>query len=135
MKILIMGLPGSGKTTLATHLVTQLTSVEWINADIVRSQFNDWDFSINGRYRQCNRLKFLAESSTAEYVICDFVAPTEDIRKLFNADFTIFVDTCSTCKYVNTNQIFKPPLNYHIKVTTQNAEYWASVIKTLIDNH
>ena len=48
MKILIMGLPGAGKTTLAKELHSKIDSV-WINADQVRKKANDWDFSIDGR--------------------------------------------------------------------------------------
>ena len=50
-KILIMGLPGSGKTTLASKLVP-LIEAKWINADNVRKSANDWDFSSEGRKRK-----------------------------------------------------------------------------------
>ena len=49
--ILIMGLPGSGKTTLASELVS-LLKAKWLNADEVRKEANDWDFSEEGRKRQ-----------------------------------------------------------------------------------
>ena len=43
-KILIMGLPGSGKTYLAKEIYKSLNAV-WINADKVRNHFKDWDFT------------------------------------------------------------------------------------------
>lgn len=128
MKILIMGLPGSGKTTLATELVNQLGSVEWFNADKVRSQYNDWDFSKEGRLRQCNRMLELSNKSVAKYVICDFVAPTEEIRKMFNADVTIFVDTIDNSEYSDTNSIFEKPSKYDIRVDSKHSVYWSTQI-------
>ena len=54
MKILIMGLPGSGKTYLAERL-QPLLEAAWYNADKVREMANDWDFSPEGRIRQSMR--------------------------------------------------------------------------------
>ena len=59
-KILIMGLPGSGKTTLASELVPFLNA-KWLNNDKVRKAANDWDFSEEGRVRQAKRMSELAE--------------------------------------------------------------------------
>ncbi len=84
-KILIMGLPGSGKTTLASVLVT-LLKAKWINNDKVRKDANDWDFSDEGRSRQAKRMAKLAEKYKNEgsYVVCDFICPTPKARELFN---------------------------------------------------
>ena len=54
MKILIMGLPGSGKTTLASKLAP-LLKAKWLNADKVRKEVNDWDFSEEARKRQAKQ--------------------------------------------------------------------------------
>ena len=59
MKILIFGLPGSGKTWLAERLVQHIDNCAWYNADIVRSASNDCDFSKEGRSRQALRMKTL----------------------------------------------------------------------------
>jgi adenylylsulfate kinase len=134
MKILILGLPGSGKTTLANELIKILPNLEWFNADEIRKQYNDWDFSDQGRLRQCNRMKQLAEQSNAKYVICDFVAPTEEIRKIFNADFTVFVDTINQSKYNDTNLIFEKPIKYDIRIESKHAVYWSTQIKHQILN-
>lgn len=129
MKILIMGLPGSGKTTLAVELVKLLPNSEWFNADTIRKQCNDWDFSIVGRERQCTRMRELANKSKATYVICDFVAPTHYIQKQFNSDFLVFVDTIKHSIYNDTNSIFEKPYYYDIKVDTKRAVYWSTQIK------
>ena len=96
-RILIMGLPGAGKTTLAQQLITELQqagkTVEWFNADGVRKQFNDWDFSHEGRVRQSHRMRELADASHTDYVICDFVAPLIEMRNNFKADWTVWIDT------------------------------------------
>ena len=93
-KILIMGLPGAGKTTLASKLVPLLNAV-WLNADEVRKKYNDWDFSDEGRIRQANRMKTLAEEGikNGKFVVADFVCPTEKTRSDFKPDFLIWVDT------------------------------------------
>ena len=102
MKILIMGLPGSGKTYL-TERLQPLLNAAWYNADKVREMANDWDFSEEGRMRQSNRMKTFAdfEKSQNRWVVCDFVAPTEKARTAFNADYLIWVDTIKEGRVVN----------------------------------
>ena len=95
MKILVCGLPGSGKTWLAERLVKHINNCAWYNADVLRKCSNDWDFSIEGRIRQANRMKTFAdfERSNGRWVICDFVAPTKKVREAFSPDFVIWLDT------------------------------------------
>ena len=89
-----MGLPGAGKTTLANQLAPKIKAKR-LNADEVRKAANDWDFSAEGRVRQANRMRDLAKKLRDEgnYVVADFVCPTKEARKLFGADFTIWMDT------------------------------------------
>ena len=132
-KILIMGLPGSGKTTLAKKLIPLLDAV-WLNADEVRKEANDWDFSPDGRIRQANRMKKLAEDSITKNrnVIADFVCPTEKTRQDFGADYTIWMDTIKQGRFEDTNRIFVPPKKFEFKVTSLNAELWSEqIIKDL----
>lgn len=132
MKILIMGLPGSGKTTLAKELQKQMLDigydVVWFNADDVRKQFNDWDFSLKGRINQSHRMKQLSENCLSEYKICDFVAPLKQMRDIFHADITIWVDTIEKGRFDDTNNIFEPPEKYDFRVTEQDAVRWADII-------
>ena len=95
MKILICGLPGSGKTWLAERLVQNISNCAWYNADVVRGASNDWDFSKEGRSRQAMRMKTFAdfEKNNGRSVICEFVAPTEDERESFGADYLILLNT------------------------------------------
>jgi adenylylsulfate kinase len=127
-----MGLPGSGKTTLARSLVDFLASigktVEWYNADQIRSQYDDWDFSHEGRVRQSTRMKELAEASAAEYVVCDFVAPLAEMRNTFDADYTIWMDTVVSSEYEDTNQLFVAPKKYNFCVSTKDSEHWVPLI-------
>ena len=130
MIILIMGLPGSGKTTLAKKLTPMFNAV-WLNADEIRKEVNDWDFSEQGRLKQSIRMKIQALKAKSENrnVIADFICPTEQTRKEFNADYTIWVDTIKKGKYEDTNKIFETPSKYDFKVTHKDADMWAYLIK------
>lgn len=145
-RILIMGLPGSGKTTLAESLKKYLTEhsdlynpnaetiegsravVKWINADDVRKKYNDWDFSHEGRIRQSIRMRELADSFLNDFVIADFIAPLPEMRHNFKPDWTIWVDTIDAGRYEDTNKMFVPPEVYDFRITEQNAEKWAEFI-------
>jgi len=131
-RILIMGLPGAGKTTLAQELKKQLEltgkTVDWYNADVVRKQLNDWDFSQEGRIRQSLRMKVLADNSNSEYVIADFVCPLPEMRINYQADYTIWMDTLILGRFENTNKSFIKPLLYDYRIIEQNAEKWAKIL-------
>jgi len=150
-KILVMGLPGSGKTFFskalkqflenqsffksAENLSTSCPTVEWFNADDVRKKFNDWDFSETGRIRQSKRMYDIAAKSKADFVICDFVAPLEEMRHNFKADWVIWMDTIEKGRFEDTNKMFHPPAIYDFRVTEQNAEKWSEFIGDhIIDN-
>lgn len=133
MKILIMGLPGSGKSTLAKELTElHLKDSEWLNADSIRQQYNDWDFSVEGRIRQAHRMKKLADCSRATFVIADFVAPLPEMRDIYAADFTVWVDTINFGRYSDTNQMFVPPTLYNVRVTEKDLSKWSTIIATAI---
>jgi adenylylsulfate kinase len=117
-KILICGLSGSGKSTLANPLSEMMDAV-WLNADEVRREMNDWDFSDEGRRRQANRMNMLSNVllTAGKSVVADFICPTEETRKHFGADFTIWLDTTNESKFADTDAIFETPstVDYHIK--------------------
>ena len=124
-----MGLPGSGKTTLANELGPMLNAKR-LNADEVRKEANEWDFSEEGRKRQSKRMSELALNLKNEgnYVIADFICPTPEARKLFPADYIIWVDTIKEGRFDDTNQMFVKPEKYDFKVTSQDAKLWTSKI-------
>ena len=149
-RILIMGLPGAGKTYLATALKKYLetnsdfynspaetlygsrATVTWFNADDVRKKYNDWDFSSEGRIRQSHRMRELADASGKDFAICDFVAPLVEMRNNFKADWTIWVDTIEAGRFEDTNRAFVAPDVYDFRVVEQNADHWAEFIGTHI---
>ena len=132
--ILIMGLPGSGKTTLASELVP-LLKAKWLNADEVRKEANDWDFSADGRTRQAKRMWAKANElrDQGNHVVADFVCPTPAARALFPADFIIWVDTIKEGRFDDTNKMFVKPEKYNYHVTTQDAKNWApKILKEIV---
>jgi len=145
MKILVCGLPGSGKTWLAERLAKQLDKCAWYNADSLRKYSNDWDFTEEGRLRQANRMRTFAdfEVTNGRCVICDFVAPTKKSREIFDPDYIIWLDTIEQGRVVtskinqlkniknlpfdanslaeskafdDTTKIFDPPQNIHKRI-------------------
>jgi adenylylsulfate kinase len=145
-RILIMGLPGAGKTYFAERLKTYLeqhsdlyhtdaenisasrAQVKWINADDVRKKYNDWDFSHEGRIRQSLRMRELADSFLNDFVIVDFVAPLPEMRNNFKADWTIWIDTIEKGRFEDTNKVFTAPEVYDFRITEQAAEKWAEFV-------
>ena len=127
--ILIMGLPGSGKTTLGDELAP-LLNAKRLNADEVRKEANDWDFSKEGRKRQAKRMADFALRLKEEgnFVVADFVCPTPEARALFPADFIIWVDTIKEGRFDDTNKMFVKPDKFDYHVTTQDAKNWAPKI-------
>ena len=124
-----MGLPGSGKTTLANELAP-LLNAKRLNADEVRKEANDWDFSEEGRKRQSKRMADFALKikEDGNNVVADFICPTPEARKSFPADFVIWVDTIKEGRFDDTNKMFVKPDKFDFHVTTQDAKNWAPKI-------
>lgn len=156
-RILVMGLPGAGKTYFAERLKNWIedngtmspermadfetvpsdnsAKVDWFNADEIRKRFNDWDFSKEGRIRQSLRMFEFALKCKGDYVICDFVAPLPEMRHNFKADWIIWIDTIDAGRYEDTNKAFVAPDVYDFRITEQNAEKWVEFVgQHIIDN-
>lgn len=124
-KVLICGLPGSGKTTFAKFLIEQYLKNNlqyyWLNGDKVREDNNDWDFSMDGRLRQTVRMCNLANSVKDRDVIIDYVCPLEEYRYIISPTFTVFLDTNTDTKHENTKKIFEPPISPNLVIKDKDA--------------
>jgi adenylylsulfate kinase len=114
MKILIMGLPGSGKTWLGSRIAKKFGIPFW-DANIVRTIYNDWDFSGSGRERQALRMRKLAEVDKMS--ISAFIAPLPGYVRHFFPDKLIWMDTVKECQYEDTNKLFKSPQDPDVRIT------------------
>jgi len=133
-KILIMGLPGAGKTTLAKVLAPKLNAVLF-NADEIRANINkDLGFACEDRLEQARRMGWLCDQivKVGNFVIADFICPTNETRAEFCKNgkaFIIFVNRISSGRFADTNKIFIHPQNYDFEVEPEgSAEFWAEKI-------
>ena len=136
LKILIIGLPGSGKTTLAKNLSKDLNA-KWINADNIRKRYNDWDFSKEGILRQAKRMRDLSNKPTKKkIVICDFICPFEEGRKLFNPDVLIWMNTVKEGRFKKNSidPFFQKPKKYDFMTKRKNAEIFSKKIIKKLNN-
>lgn len=114
-----MGLPGSGKTTLASKIKEKLNA-DWVNADQIRKKYNDWDFSRSGVLKQAKRMSVEADKFKKEFVIADFICPFKEGRKLFNPDYIIWVDTIEKGKLSTFDYSFEKPEKYNFRLKNHN---------------
>ena len=135
-KILVMGLPGSGKTRLSAEL-KKIIPIIHLNADEIRKHFNDWDFSTEGRIRQADRMKRFSDYIYLEKIspLADFVCPLDETRKILKPDIIIWMDTEKKGRFENTNKIFQKPKKFHFRIKTKNAKYWSNYIKERMINN
>lgn len=122
LKVLVFGLPGSGKTTFADDLrdsyVEQGYTVRRYNADVIRNEYNDWDFSSEGRMRQARRMLNLSINCNDQISIVDFVAPTEEIRSMFyDSHILIWMNTIQFGRFEDTNKLFQTPSVYNFEIS------------------
>lgn len=130
-KIVILGLPGAGKTTLAAELAPLLNAVHF-NADEVRANVNrDLGFSLEDRIEQARRMGWLCDRVVAAncYAIADFVCPTEACRAAFGDAFVVWVDRIQESRYQDTNRLFAAPARWDVRVTADGTpRHWAERI-------
>jgi hypothetical protein len=109
--IQILGLPGSGKTTLANALKERINAIH-LNADRVRATVNsDLKFTEKDRTENARRLGEMAKllSEQGHVVIVDFICPTKKTREAFGTpDIKIALDTIYSSRFPDTDIMWMP---------------------------
>lgn len=130
-----MGQAGSGKTTFAEKVVSEIQErgwdVAWLNADDVRKEYDDWDFSLKGRLRAATRMRTIAEQLDREVVVVDMICPTKQTRELVNPDFVVFMDTIKEGRFEDTNKMFEYPPCDLVDVCFQHYPDWDDAKETV----
>ncbi|ABD72074.1 hypothetical protein Rfer_4388 (plasmid) [Rhodoferax ferrireducens T118] len=138
IKVLIMGLPGAGKTTLSIELIGLLKmnrlSVGYLCADNVRAEANDWDFTTEGRRRQARRMQIKVNELQGDVVIVDALAALPESRAAIGADVLVWMDTTKTGRYADTLAGFIPPANCDFVVSELNSKKWGAILATHLLN-
>lgn len=119
LKILVCGLPGAGKTYLASRLASALNGVHF-NADEVRATISkDLSFTPADRLIQAERMSAMCDivKRAGHYAVADFVCPTEATRQAFNADYVIWVNTIKAGRFDDTNALFEPLAGADLVIT------------------
>ena len=137
-KILIMGLPGAGKTTLSKFLAPRLNAVHF-NADEVRANVNkDLGFAEADRIEHARRMGWLCDQvvKVGGFAIADFICPTPATREAFTGEslvFVIWIDRIKAGAFEDTNRMFVPPQSFDLRVTAEGApEFWAEEAMKLL---
>ena len=137
-KILIMGLPGAGKTSLARVLAPRLNAVHF-NADEVRQHINkDLGFSEADRVEQARRMGWLCDQvvTTGGFAIADFICPTPEARAAFTEGgdaFVVWVDRVREGRFADTNRLFVPPSHWHVRISPEGSvDRWAEEVASRV---
>lgn len=134
-KILVMGLPGAGKTSLSKILAASIGAVHF-NADEVRAQLSrDLGFSLADRIEHARRMGWLCNQvvRSGGDAIADFVCPTEETRAAFGDAFVVWVDRIREGRFADTNRLFTPPARFDVRVTADGTpQHWADVVEKVL---
>jgi len=108
MKILICGVDGAGKTTLAKALAPLLGAIHY-DGDEVRAMTGNASFDLAGRIAQATTMRVLCDKVKAAggIAIASFICPTNEIRAIFDADYTIWVANATRSQFKDTRDMFE----------------------------
>ena len=98
-------------------------------------KYDDWDFSPEGRIRQAQRMRNLADGveMAGKIAVADFVCPTEKARKEFAPDYTVWMNTIKEGRFADTNKVFQKPTFANLVI--DNWDYDVDELVKLIQHY
>lgn len=130
-RILVMGMPGSSRSSIAHKLAERFEDASLLDSFNLRKENKDIDFTPDGQLRHCYRLLNLARSSKSQLTIINMTCPLPKMRQILNPDIVIWASDAQTCQYKELNEMFVPPVQYDIECANDSDQTIDDILKRI----
>jgi len=132
VRILVMGLPESCKSSIAIKLQAKFEDCMLINSIEERIKAKDLDFTIDGQLRHCYRLLNIARNSTSLVTIINMTCPIPKMRQILNCDVVVWANDKQHTNYQELKSMFIPPVYHDIECLDDSDLTISNILKRII---